>query len=78
MKCTQSSAAALAPLLILLLVVSVAPPLAGAASQLSGRPTPPASAAPAGLAVNRIDPPDRGVCVTRPGQPCPRPPLRVQ
>lgn len=70
MKQIKSSVA----LVGLLLAVAVAPPLAAGAS----RSTPPASAAPAGLAANRIDPPDRGVCVTRAGQPCPRPPLRVQ
>ena len=74
MKHIKSSVA----LVGLLLAVAVAPPLAAGASRLSSRSTPPAAAAPAGLAAHRIDPPDRGVCVTRPGQPCPRPPVRVQ
>ena len=71
MKHIKSSVA----LVGLLLAVAVAPPLAAGASRLSSRSTPPAAA---GLAAHRIDPPDRGVCVTRPGQPCPRPPVRVQ
>lgn len=38
----------------------------------------PAMPHPAPVPRGRIDPPDRGVCVTLPGQPCPRPPRAVR
>ena len=78
MKRTQSSAVVLIALVVLLLAAATGPVLATGANRLSGPPTPPVSAPPAGLAANRIDPPDRGVCVTRLGRPCPWPPRRVQ
>ena len=68
MKRSKTSAAALVALVVLLLATAVGPALAAGSPPRTGR-TP---------AYSRIVPPDWGVCVTRLGRPCPRPPVRVQ
>ncbi len=90
MKRSQPFVVGLTALILLLLVAPTVPARAASSHQATCRrpaqicaaADSPASVAPAWLAPqplrSRIDPPDQGVCVTRPGQPCPRPPLFVQ